>query len=397
MSHDSESSKFNRIRGVFVSFFSVRYGVFSSLLLAVVSFGLILNLIANTAYSQGDGATKAALAYAKDGITAECRSGTTSVICEVAVESAVLTEAFTLQNPGRLVADFKPAAGTTIKAPSINTVSNKQANSSVKQIRFGLSAGTLRVVFDIDQAVSASIADAVITKGSGSAVFSIPVESNLSEVNSIAPAPIEPTPMVTPQTSVSEASSSDVAATPTIVPTEKPTKSPTPSPTPKQTATPVATATALPTSTPRSTHTSIPTATVSVPTPTITPVATVETPVLDSDSTAKSGKIEKVIFQKSSVAGGDTGGSTIRITMGGKPEAKVSKLDDRTYEVLIGGFELAGKYLALPYFPPEDFGGVTHVKLVQKSKAVQIIVGINRGTRIVPITKDGELILKVID
>lgn len=103
------------------------------------------------------------------------------------------------------------------------------------------------------------------------------------------------------------------------------------------------------------------------------------------------GKVSKVVFESGS------SGSVVRILMGGKPEAKVSKLDERTYEVLIGGYTLAGKYLALPYFPPEDFGGVTHLKLLQKPDSVQIIVGINRGTKIVPLTKDGELSLRIIE
>jgi hypothetical protein len=337
----------------------------------------------------------------RSGVTARCAETAGTVTCSVTASNGTLIEAFALENPGRLVADFKGNVSGAFKAPNSKPQLASKPDRGVKQVRFGLNGDVLRVVFDLGGAGSsdAGAATVSISKAANSTAFSFPALRSTQTTESVSrasaqPSETKPSPALAATGAPSPVPVVNPTALPTfapatIAPTKVATKAPaTPSAAP---STPVPSPSARPTEQPRVT------ATKSAPSAAASSSSSIaeETPkasLANATQTDRSVglRIEKVTFEKVT-----DGGSSIRVALTGKPEVKVAKLDERTYEAVISGYQLAGRYLALPYFPPEDFAGVTHVKLSQKPDTVQVIIGVNRGVRITPVAKEGELILRV--
>lgn len=376
----------------------------------------------STAASSKAASSSALVEAIRSGVTARCAEAAGTVTCSVTASNGTLIEAFALENPGRLVADFKGNVRGAFKAPNSKPQVASKPDRGVKQVRFGLNGDVLRVVFDLSGtgASDGGAAAVSISKAANSTTFSFAAPRSTETTESVstvsaqpseakplkaeapalaataAPSPVpantRAVPVVSPTAlaSFTPATSTPATSTPaTVAPTKVATKAPaTPSAAP---STPVPFPSARPTEQPRGT------ATKSAPAPVASSSSSVaeETPKASLATTTQTdrsvgSRIEKVTFEK--VA---DGGSSIRVVLTGKPEVKVAKLDERTYEAVITGYQLAGRYLALPYFPPEDFAGVTHVKLSQKPDTVQVIIGVNRGVRITPVAKEGELVLRV--
>ena len=86
---------------------------------------------------------------------------------------------------------------------------------------------------------------------------------------------------------------------------------------------------------------------------------------------------------------------TIKFAISKRGEYRFSKLDEKSYELSLPGYNLAKNHLALPQFPPQDFNGITFVRAGKKNDTIQIIIGIERGTRLSPISKDNEILIRI--
>ncbi|HMO01825.1 MAG TPA: hypothetical protein PKD37_02140 [Oligoflexia bacterium] len=86
----------------------------------------------------------------------------------------------------------------------------------------------------------------------------------------------------------------------------------------------------------------------------------------------------------------------VKLYFNSKPSFSLSKLDQETYRLQIDNFDLAEEHLALPYFPPSDFIGLTTVlaePLSTPDRGLQIRIGIDRGTNIQAIPKENMIII----
>ena len=83
-----------------------------------------------------------------------------------------------------------------------------------------------------------------------------------------------------------------------------------------------------------------------------------------------------------------------KIALTGRTEFKLSRKSDREYLLTISACKPAGDYLTLPQYPPRDFDGFTYLAAAGKNGAIEITVGVDRGTKLNAFAKDNELWLK---
>lgn len=84
----------------------------------------------------------------------------------------------------------------------------------------------------------------------------------------------------------------------------------------------------------------------------------------------------------------------IKLSLTGRPQFFLLKKDSRTYRLIVPNYRLANNQQALPQFPPQDFKGFTMAVAKQKEKGVEILIGVEDGTRVTAFAKDAQVWVK---
>jgi hypothetical protein len=77
-----------------------------------------------------------------------------------------------------------------------------------------------------------------------------------------------------------------------------------------------------------------------------------------------------------------------------RAQVQMSKVDPKTYRIVIPGCTLAGTQLALPQFPPADFSGFAMVAAQQLEDRVEITISVDPGTTIGTFVRNNEIWVK---
>ncbi len=101
--------------------------------------------------------------------------------------------------------------------------------------------------------------------------------------------------------------------------------------------------------------------------------------------------VQKISFQYTD----DQKTPGIKIDLNGRPEFKLLRKGDREYQLTIQGSKLAGDYLSLAQYPPQDFDGFTHLMATTRGQNSEIIIGVERSTKLTAFTKEGHIWIKV--
>ena len=77
-----------------------------------------------------------------------------------------------------------------------------------------------------------------------------------------------------------------------------------------------------------------------------------------------------------------------------KIQVQMSKIDSKTYKIVIPGGGLAAGQLALPQFPPADFVGFTMVTAQEFDNRAEITVMVEPGVTLGTFVRDNEIWVK---
>lgn len=178
--------------------------------------------------------------------------------------------------------------------------------------------------------------------------------------------------VATPIDTTSSSASVIIPASPTASPTPQPTATATPRPT--KAARILATHTAAP----KVDHQPTPQVAAPPTVPTGTPAVPTGTPVIQGVS------FELLSAQRL---------PTIVVAASKQGEFKLSRADDRTFELLLPGYSLLTPQLALPQFPTDEFMGITFVKPEDAAQGVKIRIGVDHGTRVGAVWQDARILI----
>lgn len=334
-------------------------------------------------------------------------------------------DVFMIENPYRLVVDAHGASTRIARNIKTGTC------PIIKGIRFGNHPDKVRLVIDLGEenppkftwrespgeiliilqdASSAAIGSDKLTEVTATPVTAI-------ETHTLAPTSIpftrtvpkveilglgrkpkevpEKTPAIVPVTSTNTSKTLPTAdATWTAFETLPPEAAPTP--------TASATPTLFPTLTLIPTHTAsvAPTKTPS-PFPTIEP--TVAKPTVTKPTVTKPTALSQILPTDQALTdlvfayNQRDRAPLIRLLFQRKPEFRLVKKDEKSYQISISDCSLKHDFLSLPQFPPHDFIGLTLVSPKTDRGGVEILVGVERGIRISALPKDNEIWVRLVN
>ncbi len=324
---------------------------------------------------------------------------------------------FGVPDPGRIVIDFPNG-----KAAKNAELSFKGSNS-LKGLRLGRHADKVRIVVDLPEGLEPRFESSwkgsalTITLGRGELIAAPPPADQPQEA---PPAPVtelqarrvaepptqKPTPQATPATpaptpkvtaqptrAATPTGTPWPTATPTTAPTPKttPTARPSPSPSAPQKQTP------SPTATPSATPTEQPTPATPAPTPEPSARATeAPTPPVAAVSTVQSNAsrvLSGIQFDYAEAARLPL----VKIKLSFRSEYKLTRRDQKTFDLEIPNCGISTDALALPYFPPHDFVGFTFVKVERSGNGVKVALGVDRGVRIASVVNENEIWIKALN
>lgn len=112
----------------------------------------------------------------------------------------------------------------------------------------------------------------------------------------------------------------------------------------------------------------------------LTPVEIVASPEnIDSPDASKA----QVLFEALSFLGGHAGKpARISFKFSAQPRYRLAKKGDTSYALEVSDSIVGADYLSLPYFPPQDFEGLTFVSAKQADNKTIITIGIEPGARL---------------
>lgn len=340
------------------------------------------------------------------------------IVVKVKLPIATSASSFVVSSPPRIVVDLE---GTRIRKSSALAV---PANKVLKQIRIGAHPEKLRIVLDVytdpppafeQLSDGNSVTIKILEKGSstGSSEASTPPDaikdSPISDVATpfapskddaaVAEAPTQSQEALT----VSEDEVTPEAATPTAIATLTRPATPTETATPTLTPSPSATATATQPPPP-------------TPLPTVAPSATA-TPTPDPKSLGlppaegHGGLVGDVSIGQSPGAAVSAQRVNIlsyrfeylqpgripilKILLSRwKVEVQRSKIDSKTYKIVIPSAGVANAQLTLPQFPPADFAGFTMVVAQEFDNRTEITITVDPGVTLGTFVRDNEIWVK---
>lgn len=279
-------------------------------------------------------------------ITAQEKSIAVS-ISAITVEGAAV---FGVENPARIVIDLP-------QLRSKRSRSFPAAAGSVNGVRFGSHPDKLRIVLDLSSS-------------------QLPLIRQQAEKTELKIELLE---------------SVEAAPTPSLRPIE--TATPSPSAMPSPTAPPALTDTPFLAPTPSPLAVSSP-APVEKTAPTITPTPLIQPPT-DLTSALPGGPIAVARFEFGYLP--EDQSPVLKIGLSQRAEYKLSRSDQKTFQLIIPNSHLAGKYLTLPHFPPGDFTGLNSVQARPLRNDVEISIGVDLGTRLASFVKENEIWVRTLN
>lgn len=87
----------------------------------------------------------------------------------------------------------------------------------------------------------------------------------------------------------------------------------------------------------------------------------------------------------------------MKIKLSFRSEYKLTRRDQKTFDLEIPNCTVASESLALPYFPPHDFVGFTFVKVERSGNGVKVALGVDRGVRIASVVNENEIWIKALN
>ena len=100
--------------------------------------------------------------------------------------------------------------------------------------------------------------------------------------------------------------------------------------------------------------------------------------------------LQKVVFDHER----DTNKPLLRLNLTSPTEYSLLKRDTNSYVLSLPSVTLAGPHLALPYFPPQDFLGLSAVAPRQTPTGVEILLYIDAATRLVAFANEGDVFVR---
>lgn len=362
-----------------------------------------------------------------------------SATVSIGIGKGSLRAAFAVDNPSRLVFDLQ---GVQLRK---GRALNVAAPALVQGLRLGVHEELIRLVIDCTGAVPPSFKVegktgriTIALKASQDTALLPPVESLLPTASSETTWPAVPSPSASPTaapaiteiaqqpattlsvlpptegsplpsesvveipalvspaveaTTLQSGSSLDASPSKPVAPAMETTPGsanisipaiPTASPSPQATSTATPRPTkaaripATPTTAPKVDHQPTPQVAAPPTVPTGTPAVPTGTPVIQGVS------FEFLSAQRL---------PTIVVAASKRGEFKLSRADDRTFELLLPGYSLLTPQLALPQFPTDEFMGITFVKPEDTAQGVTIRIGVDHGTRVGAVWQDTRILI----
>jgi len=272
-----------------------------------------------------------------------------SVLVQIKTPGIGEASIFPLQEPARIVIDLP--ANTAIATKNLTP----RYNPWLAAVRIGSPPGKLRIVLEL--------------KSSAPTNFNIAKGSEALAIY-ILEAPAEPE-KTSPPAGPGETTAS--TATATLEP------SPSPSPTPlPPTASPTPAA---------STATPEPAVIAFTAAPTVRPLETVSPSItaITAETTYKQA-LTAIDF--------DNVHPAFRLVLKTRPQFKLTKKDEHSYTLTISECSIIADHLKLPYFPPQNLVGFTHILARENPGGIEVTIGVERGIRISAVAKDSAIVVR---
>jgi hypothetical protein len=312
----------------------------------------------------------------------------TTLAVRISVPQESKASVFAYKNPSRIVVDFP---GTRVKK---NEALKVPANKVIKMVRVGSHPEKLRIVLDLltegipEYTWDSKGKEAVIRVSEPQEKLAGPTSQDEKGHTELLPTPLpSPTPLST------------ATALPTVTPA--PTEAPA-TPTRAATATATFTATSEPAERPSSAEPAIEqndgiseleqAPSLSAVDPAIED-SSPDSSVATTQPSPPSGDIVIELFRFDYLSPNRT--PLIKVMLN-KPKAQVqiSKVDPKTYRIVVPNCVLAGNHLSLPQFPPADFVGFSMVSAQQFPNKVEVTINVEPGVTLGTFVRGAEIWIK---
>ena len=337
------------------------------------------------------------------------------VVVKIALPKQAEASAFAVQHPPRIVIDI---VGTRINKNEALPVAS---NGVIHQVRLGAHPEKLRVVLDliseppnpVDWKTEGRSVIVRLPERSDEAqavdapVAAAPILTESPAQKEILPQPttaISPVKTTLPKTEVAPPNKTQTSIpTPQATPQATPTSTPTPKKSPTQHPIVFIITTAVPI-----VQTVIPTIQLTVPSAPTVAATKKLLPPPDSGSGIGSVSIDNVPSQNQNnpnskllirgyqfdyLQPGKTPVLKIKLSRD-RTQAQISKVDAKTYRIIVPNSGLDSATLALPQFPPADFIGFSMVAAQEVEGQVEITVTVELGTTLGTFVRGNEIWVK---
>ena len=86
----------------------------------------------------------------------------------------------------------------------------------------------------------------------------------------------------------------------------------------------------------------------------------------------------------------------VRLVLRKRAQFKLTKKDARSYLLTIPDCTLEGQHLTLPYFVPQSFVGLTHVRAQRDKGDIEVTIGIDRNVRLAAFAQENEIWVRTV-
>jgi hypothetical protein len=115
--------------------------------------------------------------------------------------------------------------------------------------------------------------------------------------------------------------------------------------------------------------------------------------MLEKEKPALEGQVlHGISFSTSS----DSENPVVHLKLTEKPHFNLSKLGPRTYRLRVLRCNIQDESLTLPFFPPHTFPRVSFLQAESGTDKVELTIGVERGTRLMAVSSDNGIDIKVI-
>jgi len=83
-----------------------------------------------------------------------------------------------------------------------------------------------------------------------------------------------------------------------------------------------------------------------------------------------------------------------RLVLKTRPQFKLTKKDEHSYTLTISECSIIADHLKLPYFPPQNLVGFTHILARENPGGIEVTIGVERGIRISAVAKDSAIVVR---